>query len=92
MSNNEFYTMKTDIESELQHYWDCFRGKTIYCNCDDPDESEFYRYFECRFEDLQLERLISTCYKSNNPTLFSNHQSKNGFMKELWGGAKGENY
>ena len=46
---DEFYTQLEDIERELQHYWPHFRGKTVLCNCDDPDESNFFKYFASRF-------------------------------------------
>lgn len=60
--NDEFYTQKEDIENELKHYKDFFRDKVIFCNCDDPYESEFFKYFAKRFNALGLKRLIATCY------------------------------
>jgi len=63
---DEFYTQMSDIERELQHYWQHFRGKTILCNCDDPYESNFFKYFALRFNQLGLKRLIYTCYKLNS--------------------------
>ncbi len=63
--NDEFYTRREDIEAELQHYNEHFRGKVVYCNCDDPAESEFVRYF-CRvFRPLGLKKLIATHYDYN---------------------------
>lgn len=59
---DEFYTQLTDIERELQHYWQHFRGKTVLCNCDDPYESNFFKYFALRFNQLRLKKLICTCY------------------------------
>ena len=59
---DEFYTQMTDIERELQHYWQHFRGKTVLCNCDDPYESNFFKYFALRFNQLGLKKLICTCY------------------------------
>lgn len=59
---DEFYTQLTDIERELQHYWQHFRGKTVLCNCDDPYESNFFKYFALRFNQLGLKKLICTCY------------------------------
>ena len=59
---DEFYTQLSDIERELQHYWQHFRGKTILCNCDDPYESNFFKYFALRFNQLGLKKLICTCY------------------------------
>ena len=59
---DEFYTQLSDIERELQHYWPHFRGKTVLCNCDDPYESNFFKYFALRFNQLGLRKLICTCY------------------------------
>ena len=59
---DEFYTQLSDIERELQHYWPHFRGKTVLCNCDDPYESNFFKYFALRFNQLGLRRLVCTCY------------------------------
>ncbi len=59
---DEFYTQMTDIERELQHYWKHFRGKVVLCNCDDPYESNFFKYFALRFNQLGLKKLICTCY------------------------------
>ncbi len=62
---DEFYTQLVDIERELQHYWQHFRGKTILCNCDDPFESNFFKYFALRFNQLGLKKLICTCYNGS---------------------------
>lgn len=59
---DEFYTQLPDIERELRHYWPHFRGKTVLCNCDDPYESNFFKYFALRFNQLGLRRLLCTCY------------------------------
>ena len=59
---DEFYTQMTDIERELQHYWKHFQGKVVLCNCDDPYESNFFKYFALRFNQLGLKKLICTCY------------------------------
>ena len=59
---DEFYTQMTDIERELQHYWKHFRDKVVLCNCDDPYESNFFKYFALRFNQLGLKKLICTCY------------------------------
>ena len=63
---DEFYTQLTDIERELQHYWPHFRGKTVLCNCDDPYESNFFKYFALRFNQLGLKKLICTCYNDSS--------------------------
>ena len=60
---DEFYTQLIDIEKELKHYKDQFRGKTVYCNCDDPFESNFFKYFAANFNALGLKRLMATSYK-----------------------------
>ena len=68
---DEFYTQLCDIENELRHYRAHFNGKTVLCNCDDPRVSNFFKYFALNFEILGLKRLIATCYKNNEPDLFS---------------------
>lgn len=68
---DEFYTQLSDIENELRHYRPHFKGKTVLCNCDDPRVSNFFKYFALNFEILGLKRLIATCYKNNEPDLFS---------------------
>ena len=70
---DEFYTQLSDIEKELKHYRKHFRGQTVYCNCDDPTISNFFRYFHLNFAKLGLKRLITTCYKNQQPDLFSKH-------------------
>ncbi len=60
---DEFYTQLCDIERELQYYPDCFRDKTVYCNCDDPRVSNFVKYFKENFHALGLRRLIASCYR-----------------------------
>lgn len=62
---DEFYTQLPDIERELRHYWPHFRGKTVLCNCDDPYESNFFKYFALRFNQLGLRRLLCTCYNGS---------------------------
>lgn len=62
---DEFYTEMIDIERELQHYWPHFRGKVIFCNCDDPYESNFFKYFALHFNHLGLKKLICTCYNGS---------------------------
>ena len=62
---DEFYTQMTDIERELQHYWQHFCDKVVLCNCDDPYESNFFKYFALRFNQLGLKKLICTCYNGS---------------------------
>lgn len=59
---DEFYTQLPDIEAELRHYKEHFRGKIIFCNCDDPYESNFFKYFALNFNFLGLKKLIATSY------------------------------
>jgi len=67
VKNDEFYTQYSDIQKEieayLEHSPDVFRGKVVYCNCDDPFESNFFRYFVLNFNKLGLKQLITTSYK-----------------------------
>lgn len=62
---DEFYTQLSDIEEELKHYRDFFNGKTVFCNCDDPYESNFFKYFALNFNALGLKKLIATCYSAS---------------------------
>lgn len=73
---DEFYTQLPDIEKELRHYEHHFKDKVVLCNCDDPKVSNFFVYFVRNFKHLGLKRLITTCYKNNEPTLFSNNDSE----------------
>ena len=59
---DEFYTQLIDIENELRHYREHFRDKVVLCNCDDPYESNFFKYFALNFNALGLKKLIATCY------------------------------
>lgn len=59
---DEFYTQLSDIENELKHYKHHFKDKTVFCNCDDPYESNFFKYFAANFNALGLKKLIATCY------------------------------
>jgi len=62
---DEFYTQLIDIENELKHYKEQFRGKAVYCNCDDPFESNFFKYFAANFKALKLKKLITTSYNKS---------------------------
>ena len=62
---DEFYTQLVDIELEVKHYKEQFKGKTVFCNCDDPFESNFFKYFAMNFNHLGLKKLICTCYASS---------------------------
>lgn len=86
---DEFYTQLADIENELSHYRDHFRGKTILCNCDDPRISNFFNFFALNFEFLGLKRLITTCYKSQQRDLFSRNDSERAIWLEYNGDLNG---
>ena len=82
--NDEFYTRMTDIEHELVHYKDHFKGKVVLCNCDDPFESNFFKYFALNFNPLGLKKLIATCYSGSpiaggeyQPSLFDDDVDEN---------------
>ena len=62
---DEFYTDLWDIEQELKYYQHLFKGKTVLCNCDDPYESNFFKYFAALFNHLELKKLIATCYSGS---------------------------
>lgn len=76
--SDEFYTLLEDIERELAFYKDCFRGKTVYCNCDNPKESNFFKYFFNNFRFLGLKKLIASYYIPNTHDLFSNSEPEHG--------------
>ena len=62
---DEFYTQLSDIEKELKNYKDKFENKIVLCNCDDPYESNFFKYFALNFNQLKLKKLICTCYSGS---------------------------
>ena len=62
---DEFYTQLSDIEKEMRYYRKHFKDKTVLCNCDDPFESNFFKYFVLNFNRLGLKKLIATCYASS---------------------------
>lgn len=67
---DEFYTQLSDIEKELRYYKHYFKDKTVFCNCDDPYESNFVKYFAMNFNALGLKKLIATCY-ATSPVMYS---------------------
>ena len=83
--NDEFYTQLSDIERELRYYKEHFNGKVVYCNCDDPQTSNFFKYFYLNFKALRLKKLIAACYKEQVNDLFSTERSGNGFFYEYTG-------
>ncbi|MDD9851209.1 MAG: adenine-specific methyltransferase EcoRI family protein [Gammaproteobacteria bacterium] len=82
---DEFYTQLSDIERELAHYKDHFRGKVVLCNCDDPRVSNFFNYFSRNFEFLRLKKLLTTCYKNQERDVFSRHDSERAISLEYCG-------
>jgi len=86
---DEFYTQLSDIEKELRHYLEHFRGKVILCNCDDPRVSNFFHYFSHNFEHLGLKKLIATCYKNQDAELFSENKSERAIYLEYTGDKNG---
>lgn len=87
---DEFYTQLSDIEKEMRHYKKHFKGKVVFCNCDDPRVSNFFHYFSYNFENLGLKKLITTCYKNQNRDLFSEHTSENAIYLEYTGDKNGD--
>jgi len=88
---DEFYTQLSDIEHELKHYKQHFKGKVVYCNCDDPRVSNFFHYFSYNFEKLGLKKLITTCYKNQNMDLFSRNDSERAIYLKYEGDKNGSN-
>ena len=86
---DEFYTQLEDINNELRHYKEHFRGKTVLCNCDDPRVSNFFTYFAYNFESLGLKKLITTCYKSQDMNLFSQNKCESAVYLEYEGDKNG---
>lgn len=66
--NDEFYTQISDIEKELRNYKEYLKDKVIFCNCDDPEESHFWKYFAQNFEHLELKKLVSTHFENDKPS------------------------
>jgi len=86
---DEFYTQLSDIEKEVRHYKEHFRGKVVYCNCDDPRVSNFFHYFSYNFEKLGLKKLITTCYKNQERDFFSQNSSERAVYLEYNGDKNG---
>lgn len=77
LKNDEFYTQITDIENELKHYRQHFKDAVVFCNCDDPDCSNFWKYFHLYFKFLGLKKLITTHYDANEPTYKMEYEGGN---------------
>ena len=89
-AKDDFYTQLQDIENELRHYRKHFKGKVVYCNCDDPRASNFFHYFSYNFHHLGLKKLITTCYKNTQADLFSTHDQDKAIMLEYDGFREGD--
>ena len=83
--SDEFYTQLCDIESELQHYTNCFVNKVVYCNCDDPQISNFFRYFKDNFQKLGLRKLIASCFGDAEIVYGNEHAIRNAYYCEYEG-------
>ena len=83
--NNEFYTMLSDIENELKYYREQFRGKVVYCNCDDYRYSNFVKYFKDNFEKLKIDKLIATNYDIGEGAYIYEYDGINELLQELNG-------
>ena len=85
--NDEFYTLLSYIENELRHYRDHFKDKVVYCNCDDPTQSNFVKYFQINFDKLNLKKLIATGYRkdSRGVKLVYDSNRKDANVEELEG-------
>ncbi|MDQ3713084.1 MAG: adenine-specific methyltransferase EcoRI family protein [Acidobacteriota bacterium] len=88
--NDEFYTQLSDIEKEVRHYKEHFKDKVVFCNCDDPWVSNFFHYFSYNFEQLELKKLITTCYKNSQPNMFSEHNTDEAVWLEYTGDKDGD--
>lgn len=86
---DEFYTLLSDIERELQHYQEHFKNKVVFCNCDDPRSSNFFNYFAYNFENLGLKKLITTCYKNQETDLFFQEETEKAIFLEYNGDLNG---
>jgi len=89
---DEFYTQLIDVERELKHYRKHFKGKVVYCNCDDPRVSAFFHYLSYNFEKLGLKKLIATCYKSQKRDMFSPYNSDKAILLEYDGDKSGKRF
>lgn len=83
--NDEFYTRLEDIEKELEQYKEFFKGKTIFCNCDDPRVSNFFKYFALNFNNFGIKKIISTCYKNQDVDLFTQNECEKAVYIEYTG-------
>lgn len=81
--SDEFYTQLSDIERELKYYKPHFKNKVVYCNCDDPQISNFVKYFTLNFKELGLKKLVSSCYKEQVIDLFNAKTNERFFFMNI---------
>ncbi len=81
--NDEFYTQLCDIESELKHYKNHFKDKVVYCNCDDPMTSNFFQYFALNFKELEIKKLLASCYKEDGVGFSFSYSGEKGDIHTL---------
>ena len=83
--SDEFYTLLSDIEKEIENYDGYFRDKIVFCNCDDFRKSNFFHYFYNKFEELGLKKLIATCYNEGSTGIISIYDGEKIDIGELDG-------
>ena len=83
--NDEFYTLMENVEKELRFYTEYFEGKVVYCNCDDYQQSNFYKYFYYNFHYLKLKKLICTGYKADGNGLYAIYDGETEITGKLNG-------
>lgn len=84
--NDEFYTQLSDIEKELKYYRKHFKDKVVFCNCDDPTWSGFFKFFHKQFDILGLKKLISTHYVKdiNKEKSYKLVVERDPYTGEIW--------
>ena len=85
LKNDEFYTRYEDIENELQHYTKHFENKIVFCNCDDPKRSNFWKYFKDNFNNLNLKKLVCTHYEKTKNSYKLEYDGVNTIKIQLLG-------
>jgi len=80
--SDEFYTQLCDIENELKHYKEHFQDKVVFCNCDDPRVSNFFKYFAINFENLKIKKILTACYREQITDIFTEKNQERGFFFE----------
>lgn len=81
LKSDEFYTQLIDIESELKNYENHFKNKVVFCNCDDPENSNFVKYFVTNFEKLGIKKVLASCYINQGDGLFDEKNNCGRFLQ-----------